>query len=35
MANIDYEQKKEAYEKAYGKRLTYDFTYEDIVGLKN
>ena len=35
MAKLDYEQKKEAYEKAYGKKLLYDFDYSDIVGLKN
>lgn len=35
MAKKDYEQKKEAYEKAYGKKLTYDFDYKDIIGLKN
>lgn len=35
MAKLDYEQKKEAYEKAYGKKLSYDFDYSDIVGLKN
>lgn len=32
MANIDYNQKKEAYEKAYNKKLTYDFSYDDIAG---
>lgn len=35
MAKKDYEQKKEAYEKAYSKKLTYDFDYKDIIGLKN
>lgn len=32
MMNTDYAQKKEAYEKAYGKVLTYDFDYSDIAG---
>ncbi len=34
MAEIDYNQKKEAYEKYYGKALTYDFSYDDIAGYK-
>ncbi len=34
LANQDYEQKKQAYEKAYGKKLTYDFDYQDIAGWK-
>lgn len=32
MRDIDYSQKKKAYEKAYGKKLTYDFSYDDIAG---
>ena len=32
MADTDYNQKKEAYEKAYNKKLTYDFSYDDIAG---
>ena len=32
MMNLDYEQKKEAYEQAYGKPLTYDFEPADIAG---
>lgn len=32
MANIDYRQKKVAYEKCYGRKFTYDFSYEDIAG---
>ncbi len=32
MRQKDYELKKDAYEKAYGKELTYDFTDEDIAG---
>lgn len=32
MMEKDYQQKKEAYEKAYGKELTYDFHPEDIAG---
>lgn len=32
MMQKDYEQKKDAYEKAYGKKLTYDFHLEDIAG---
>lgn len=32
MMNIDFEQKKEAYEKAYNKKLTYDFEKDDIAG---
>ena len=34
MMEIDYNQKKEAYEKAYNKKLDYSFDYEDIAGLK-
>jgi len=34
MAEIDYNQKKEAYEKYYGKALTYDFSYDDIAGYR-
>lgn len=32
MMNKDYQQKKAAYEKAYGKKLTYDFDPSDIAG---
>ena len=32
MRDIDYMQKKRAYEKAYGKKLNYDFDYDDIAG---
>ena len=32
MADTDYNQKKEAYEKAYNKKLSYDFSYDDIAG---
>lgn len=32
MMTKDYEQKKEAYEKAYGKKLEYKFTPDDIAG---
>ncbi len=32
MMKRDYEQKKAAYEKAYGKKLSYDFELGDIVG---
>ena len=32
MRDIDYMQKKNAYEKAYGKKLTYNFDYDDIAG---
>ena len=32
MKEVDYEQKKEAYEKAYGKKLDYGFEIEDIAG---
>lgn len=32
MCKADYELKKEAYEKAYGKPLTYDFETSDIAG---
>ena len=35
MANKDYEQKKEAYEKAYNKKLIYDFDISDIAGFRN
>jgi len=34
MAQIDYEQKCEAYEKAYQQKLDYTFSYKDIAGLK-
>ena len=33
MMEKDYNQKKEAYEKAYGKKLDYAFEYDDIAGL--
>ena len=32
MKEIDYNQKKEAYEKSYNKKLDYDFEIEDIAG---
>lgn len=32
MCRLDYEQKKQAYEKAYGKPLVYDFEEDDIAG---
>lgn len=32
MAEIDYRQKKAAYEKYYQRKLTIDFSYEDIAG---
>lgn len=32
MMNRDYEQKREAYEQAYGKQLSYDFEADDIAG---
>lgn len=32
MRDIDYLQKKKAYEKAYGKKLTYDFEDGDVAG---
>ncbi len=32
MMNKDYAQKKEAYEKAYGKKLSYEFEPDDIAG---
>ncbi len=32
MMQIDYQQKKEAYEKAYGKPLTYDYEPGDVAG---
>ncbi len=34
MAEQDYKQKVEAYEKAYKKKLDYTFSYEDIAGYK-
>ncbi len=34
MAETDYKQKKEAYEKCYHKKLDYTFSYEDIAGYK-
>lgn len=35
MMKKDYEQKKEAYERAYGRPLTYDFEPSDIAGWKD
>ena len=35
MADIDFKQKKEAYEKAYNQELTYDFANSDIAGLRS
>lgn len=35
MHNLDYQQKVKAYEKAYGKKLDYTFSKDDIAGLKN
>ena len=35
MMNQDYAQKVEAYERAYGKKLTYDFEEDDIAGWIN
>ena len=34
MHNKDYELKKQAYEQAYGKEMTYDFSNDDIAGLE-
>ena len=34
MHDKDYELKKEAYEKAYGKEMSYEFSDEDIAGYK-
>ena len=34
MAELDYQQKIEAYEKAYHKKLDYTFSYQDIAGYK-
>ncbi len=34
MAELDYKQKKEAYEKCYNKALNYKFSYADIAGYK-
>lgn len=34
MRNKDYELKRKAYEEAYGKELTYEFSDEDIAGFK-
>ena len=34
MSKKDYEQKKNCYEKVYNKKLDYNFSYEDIAGLK-
>lgn len=34
MAAKDYEERVEAYEKAYGKKLDYKFSYSDIAGYK-
>lgn len=35
MAEKDYKQRVEAYEKAYGEKLDYKFSYKDIVGLRS
>lgn len=35
MADIDFKQKKEAYEKAYNQELTYDFANSDIAGVRS
>lgn len=35
MMNRDYEQKKQAYEKAYGRKLTYEFEPGDIAGWRS
>lgn len=32
MAAIDFQQKKACYEHCYGRKLTTDFSYEDIAG---
>ncbi len=32
MMEKDYEQKKSAYERIYGKKCTYEFAKEDIAG---
>ena len=34
MAQLDYQQKVQAYEKAYNTKLSYDFSYDDIVGYR-
>ena len=34
MAEKDYQERVEAYEKAYGKKLDYKFSYSDIAGYK-
>jgi 1-acyl-sn-glycerol-3-phosphate acyltransferase len=34
MAEQDYQERKEAYEQAYGKKLDYKFSYSDIAGYK-
>lgn len=34
MAAKDYEERKQAYEKYYGKKLDYKFSYDDIAGYK-
>ena len=34
MAEQDYNERKEAYEQAYGKKLNYKFSYSDIAGYK-
>ena len=35
LSELDYKQKKEAYEKSYNKELTYDFSFKDIAGFIN
>lgn len=35
LARLDYEMKKQCYEKVYGKPLTYEFESSDIAGWKN
>ncbi len=35
MAEVDYEARKKAYEKAYNKKLNYDFDIRDIAGWKD
>ena len=35
MAAKDYEERVAAYEKAYGEKLNYKFSYHDIVGLRH
>jgi hypothetical protein len=35
LQEADYKQRVEAYEKAYKKKLTYDFSQDDIAGWRN